>query len=373
MSMKKILVTGADGFVGRNVVADLKTDRELELYTVDVDSDRRDFERCLREADFVVHLAGVNRPKDEREFFSGNSELTAWLVGLLASRKDPPPVLLTSSIQSELDNAYGKSKLEAENAVLSYGSDCGTPVYVFKLPNLFGKWGRPAYNSVVATFCHNIARGLPIEISDPSRELTLCYIDELLRCVRAAIGGALPIGNDGYCAVEEVHTITLGELAKTIAGFYDSRRTLVMPPLEGLKKALYSTYLSYLPTEGFSYKLTAHSDARGSFYEFFKTSASGQFSVSTTAPGITRGNHWHHSKVEKFVVIGGQAAIRFRKIGRSEVVQFLVSGEAPEVLDIPAGYTHSITNTSETETLITLIWANEQFDEGAPDTFYEEV
>jgi len=371
--MKKILVTGADGFVGKNLVAELKKDRELELFTVDVDAGEGEFERYALGADFIVHLAGVNRPMEESEFFTGNAQLTSWLVGILSSRKNPPPVLLTSSIQSDLANAYGKSKREAENIVFQYGKETKTPVYVFKLPNLFGKWGRPDYNSVVATFCHNITRSLPVEINDPERELTLCYIDEVIRHIKEAIDGRLEPGDDGYCEVGTTYKITLRELADTLIAFSESRETLLLPPFTGLKKALYSTYLSYLPSDGFSYPLTAHSDPRGSFYEFLKTEKSGQFSVSTTQPGVTRGNHWHHTKVEKFLVIGGQAAIRFRRIGDGEVLEYRVCGEKPEVLDIPAGYTHSITNTSETETLITLIWANEQFDPDFPDTFFEEV
>ena len=371
--MRKVLITGAKGFIGRNIVAELEKERDMELLKVDVDLNASEFERFLGEADFVLHLAGVNRPVDESEFVSGNAELTAWLTRMLSSRADPPPVLLTSSVQSDLDNAYGQSKRAAENAVFQYGREQAVDVYVYKLPNMFGKWSRPNYNSVVATFCHNIARGLPIQINDPERRLTLCYIDDLLASVRAALGGTLEPGADGYCAVEKTYETTLGELAEQILAFRDSRQTLFMPPLKGLAKALYSTYLSCLEPDDFAYELTAHSDVRGSFYELMKTSESGQTSVSTTAPGVTRGNHWHHTKVEKFIVVSGQACIRFRKIGSSDVEEYRVSGDKPEAVDIPAGYTHSLTNTSESEVLITLIWANELFDEKNPDTFYEEV
>ncbi len=371
--MIKILITGSNGFIGRNLIAELSKGEGYELLTVDIDTSTEDFIRYIGIADFVVHLAGVNRPRNETEFQTGNAALTEWLVEQLSASDAPPPLLITSSIQSDLDNAYGVSKRKAENAVFRYGMTSGAPVYVFKLPNLFGKWSRPNYNSVVATFCYNASHGIPIEINDPSRELTLCYIDDLLCSIKNSIAGKTIPGPDGYCAVEKTYQITVGELADRILEYPKCRDELRMPALDGLEKALYSTYLSYLEPDDFSYPLNAHSDPRGSFYEFFKTGNKGQFSVSTTEPGITRGNHWHHTKVEKFLVIHGEAVIRFRKILETEVIEYRVSGENPMVVDIPVGYTHSITNCSKTETLVTLIWANEEFDPENPDTFFEEV
>jgi len=372
--MKSILVTGAYGFVGKNIIAELSMNKDLSILEADIDTEQSDFESFLLQADFVIHTAGVNRVKDDSEFFKGNSELSEWIIGTLKSRKDfHPPVLITSSIQSDLNNSYGKSKRLAEKAVLEYGSSMNVPVYVFKLPNLFGKWSRANYNSVVSTFCHNIANDMPIRIDDPSKELTLCYIDDLLALIKSAVDGKLKPGEDGYCEVKTTYTVTLQNLADMIYRFHSSRDNLLLPSLEGLEKKLYSTYLSYLPKEKFSYSLTPHSDNRGSFFEFLKTDNHGQLSVSTTVPGITRGNHWHHTKVEKFFVVSGEASIKLRKIDEKDITEYTVSSANPVVVDIPPGYTHSITNTSKTEMLITIIWANELFDSENPDTFYEEV
>ena len=371
--MKKVLITGALGFVGRNLTAQLRMNKELELFLADIDTAKEDLMSYSEEADFIIHLAGVNRPKDEEEFITGNVRYTEQILERLSLRKDAPSVLITSSIQSDIDNAYGRSKREAENAVFRYSKENDVKVYVFKLPNLFGKWSRPNYNSVVSTFCYNISHDIPIRIDDETRVLSLVYIDDLLAAISDALEGRLNPHNDGYCYVETIHEISLKDLAETITSFHKNRKTLLMPKLEGLSKKIYSTYLSYLDEDDFSYELIEHSDVRGSFYEFLKTDNHGQMSVSTTAPGITRGNHWHHTKVEKFLVISGKAAIRLRRIDDDNIIEYIVDSTRPEVVDIPVGYTHSITNISTSEILITLIWANELFDSENPDTYYEEV
>jgi len=372
--MKKILITGAGGFIGRNLVAELsRLKDEYELFLYDIGSTDAELQDYCSRCDFVVHLAGVNRPKDDSEFITGNAGLTDVIIGKLAAAGNKVPVLITSSIQSDLDNAYGRSKRLAEETVLAYGRDNDVPVYVFKLPNVFGKWCRPNYNSAVATFCHNIANGLPITVNDPERVMTLIYIDDVIELIKKSIAGEKTADADGYCSVEKVYTAKLGEIAELLYSFKAMKNDLMVPLLEGLAKPLYSTYLSYLPSDGFSYSPVAHTDQRGLFAELFKTKEIGQFSVSTTAPGITRGNHWHHTKVEKFIVVAGRASIRFRRIDSAEIIEYIVSGEKPEVVDIPVGYTHSITNISEDETLVTLIWANELLDPDRPDTYYLEV
>ena len=367
----KVLITGANGFVGRNLVVDLKATTDYELFCFDIDNTEEQLQQWCQQADVVVHLAGVNRPKEESEFQTGNTDFTARLIGYLSAR--PIPVLMTSSIQAALDNPYGVSKLHAEEALLVYSKQHQVPVYIWRMPNIFGKWCRPNYNSVVATFCHNIAHNEPIFVRDPNYELTLIYIDDVVALLKQGILQKIQPNADGYCEPTPVYSCTLGNLASEIEAFRESRDSLLNQPLEGLRKRLYSTYLSYLPETAFSYPLKANVDARGAFSEFFKTDSLGQFSVSTTKPGITRGNHWHHTKVEKFLVVAGEADICFRKLGTDDVIRYHVTAENPEVVDIPVGYTHNITNTSDTETLVTLIWANELFDSEHPDTFYEEV
>ncbi len=375
MAARKILITGANGFVGRNLVAELSREPEIyELLCADLDTAEEQLLLYLKTCDFVVHLAGVNRPKDEGEFAAGNTDFTQFVLDMLAECGNCVPVAITSSVQSLLDNPYGKSKLAAEHAVLDYGKTNGVPVYVLRLPNVFGKWCRPNYNSAVATFCHNIAHDLPIQVNDPSHEMTLVYIDDVLELLKSAIAGKLTPGADGYCAVPVVYHAALGAIAGKLQAFHKVRNTLVMPSLaDPLDKALYSTYLSYLEQDAFSYVPEKHADDRGLFAELFKTDGVGQFSVSKTRPGITRGNHWHHTKVEKFIVVSGEAEIRFRRVDDSEVIRYVVSGEKPEVVDIPPGYTHAITNLSQSETLVTLIWANEAFDPERPDTYSMEV
>ncbi len=372
---KRILITGANGFIGKNLVCDLRRQPDrFEPLCADIDTAPEQLRQYLESCDAVVHLAGVNRPKDEHEFVTGNTGSTESVTAQLLESGRAVPVVMTSSIQAALDNPYGKSKLAAEQALLAYARKSGAPVYLVRLPNVYGTWCRPNYNSAVATFCHNIARGLPITVSDRANPLTLIYIDDVLNLIEAALDGAVGPQPDGYCAVPDTCRTTLGDLVDLLFAFHAARETGKLPPLtEPLTKNLYSTYLSYLPEDAFSYPLTAHSDPRGAFSEFFKTDENGQFSVSTTVPGITRGNHWHHTKTEKFLVVSGTAAIRFRRIDRDEVLEYNVSGDRLQVVDIPPGYTHSITNTAPEGTLVTLIWANELLDPAHPDTYYLDV
>lgn len=368
----KILVTGSKGFVGKNLVAELRNKGYNDIFEYNRESDPALLEEYTKECDFVFHLAGVNRPKDEKEFMEGNYGLTTVLLELLKKHNNKSPVVLTSSIQAERENPYGISKKAGEDFLFSYSKETGIKALVYRLPNLFGKWSKPNYNSVVATFCHNIARGLDIQIHDPNAELTLCYIDDILEEFLRALEGKETREGD-FCQVPVTYTITVGELANKISSFINNRETLVMPSLENkFDKALYGTLLSYLPENNFSYHLKKNVDNRGWLAEFIKSDSMGQIFISKTKPGITRGNHWHHTKVEKFLVIQGEAVIKFRKIGTDEVIEYHVNGESPEVVDIPVGYTHSITNTGEEE-VITLFWACEIFDPEKPDTYFLEV
>ena len=373
-SVKTVLVTGANGFAGRNLTVSLGTlYKDMEIIEYDVDSDAGSFESCVLKADFIFHLAGVNRPKDESEFSTGNAELTERLCGILKKGGKSIPVLFCSSTQATLDNAYGRSKKSAEDALFAYGRDTGARVYVYRLPNLFGKWSRPNYNSAVATFCYNIARGLPIQVNDPEYVLTLAYIDDVVNEFLSAMNGKANLLDDGFSAVSTFYTVKLGEVAEKIRSFADNRSTLVMPSLkDDFDRKLYGTFLSYLETDNFGYELDMKFDNRGWLAEFIKTESAGQIFISRTKPGITRGNHWHHTKVEKFLVIDGDAVIRFRKIGSDEIIEYPVSGNQLKVLDIPAGYTHSIVNAGDRD-VITLFWACEIFDPKKPDTYYEEI
>ena len=373
---KKILITGAGGFIGKNLTAELAREPEkYELLCVDIDTPEALFESMLAQCDFVVHLAGVNRPKTNDEFARGNSDLTAWICEQLSKRESPAPVAMTSSIQALLDNPYGKSKLAAEHTLLEYSKKTGAPVYVWRLPNVFGKWCRPNYNSAVATFCHNIARGLPITVSDPAHPMTLIYIDSVLSLIKSAISGEAPEPDkDGYRPIIGARSCLLGEIPKKLTAFRDSRENLMMPSLEQpLDRELYATYLSYLPENEFSYPLVAHGDERGVFAEIIKSQSAGQVSFSTTAPRILRGNHWHHTKNEKFLAVSGEAVIRLRKIDCDEIIEYHVSGAEPRVVDIPPGYTHNFENTSDTKELVMVIWASEPYDPEHPDTYRMEV
>ena len=371
-----ILITGAGGFVGRNLVATLHAMGCKDLLLFEKDDTVETLADYCRKAAFVVHLAGINRPKDPSEFYSGNAGLTDTMLHLLAENGNPAPVLVTSSIQAALDNDYGKSKKQAEDAIFAHSRTTGAPVYVFRMEGVFGKWCRPNYNSVVATFCHNIARGLPIEVRDPAYELPLVYIDDVVTCILDAMQHAsVQKDEEGYCRIHPVHRVTLGHLAELIQGFAAARQgSLAVPYLaEGsFEKKLYSTYLSYLPTDQFAYDLNMHCDDRGSFTEMLRTPERGQVSVNISKPGIIKGNHWHHTKNEKFLVVQGEGVIRFRRIDCDEVIEYHVSGQKLQVVDIPCGYTHNIENVGR-EDMVTLMWANECFDPDHPDTFYLPV
>jgi UDP-2-acetamido-2,6-beta-L-arabino-hexul-4-ose reductase len=307
-----VAVTGADGFIGRNLCASLSGREGVEQIRIDVGNTWEETAAALERADFVFRLAGVNRPLDPAEFETGNAELTSIITKTLAARKDPPPLLLSSSIQAEGDNPYGKSKKAAEEAASGYGKATGAPVFVYRLPNVFGKWCRPNYNSVIATWCHNTARGLPIKIDDPGKELRLVYIDDVVEAFLGALDGKASPGEDGFCRVDAEYRRGLGRISEALASFASSRRTLVMPSLAGdFERKLYATWISYLPEDGFGYDLEMRGDERGWLSEFIKAPSFGQVFVSKTKPGITRGNHWHHTKAEKFLVVSGQASIRF--------------------------------------------------------------
>ncbi|PLR76030.1 capsular biosynthesis protein [Bacillus sp. V3-13] len=368
----KILVTGAKGFVGKNLVMELRNQGYTDIIEFNKDTDPALLEQYTKECEFIFHLAGVNRPKEEEDFLEGNFELTSTLLKLLSKNNNKAPILITSSTQAELDNPYGRSKKAAEDLLFAYNQETGAKVLVYRLPNLFGKWSRPNYNTVVATYCHNIARGLDIKINNPNTELTLCYIDDVLEEFIRALEGN-PTIQDDYCAVPITHSIKLGDLAKVIKGFKESRNYLSIPNMkDALTKKLYSTYLSFLPENQFSYELKMNVDQRGSFTEFIKTPDRGQVSVNISKPGITKGNHWHHTKNEKFLVVSGKGVIRFREIDSDEVIEYFVSGEKLEVVDIPTGYTHNIENLGDTD-MVTIMWANEFFDPEKPDTYYLEV
>ena len=395
-----ILITGAKGFVGRNLSENLKHIRDGkkrtrsleigEIFEYDLDTEAGQLEEYCRRADFVFHLAGVNRPRDQEEFMQGNFGFTDTLLNTLRACGNPCPVMLSSSIQATLigryDGAYGRSKLAGEELFFAYGEETGAKVLVYRFPNLFGKWCRPNYNSAVATFCHNIANDLPITVNDRVAQLELLYIDDLVdemldalegkehRCEFDGIGTVLkPEGR--YCAAPVTHKVTLGEIVDLLEQFKAQPGTLQMPsiPTGGFAKKLYSTYLSYLPKEAVCFPLKMNVDARGSFTELLRTADHGQFSVNVSRPGITKGQHWHNTKWEFFVVVSGEALIQQRKIGNDEVLEFRVSGDKIEAVHMLPGYTHNITNLSDTRDLVTVMWANEAFDPDKPDTFFCEV
>lgn len=368
----QILITGAAGFLGKNLAAQLRNRGYTDLLLYDVDTDPGLLELYARDCGFVFHLAGVNRPRDPAEFQSGNVDFTALLLDSLKARGNKVPVLMVSSIQAALDNPYGNSKRAGEELVFAYGEETGAQVFVYRLPNVFGKWCRPGYNSAVATFCHNLARELPIEVHDPAVEMNLVYIDDVIHeFIRAMKGNATPQG-DFYC-VQPVHTVQLGQIADILRSFGECRRNLTVPDMsDPLTRKLYSAYLSYLPEDGFAYELTTHADKRGSFTEFLRTPDRGQVAVNVLKPGIVKGNHWHHSKNEKFLVVQGEGMIRFRRMGCEDIHEYRVSGEKLEAVDIPTGYIHSLTNTGNRD-MVVIIWANECFDPENPDTYYQEV
>ena len=397
-----ILITGAAGFVGKNLCYALKNIKDGkdktrpnlridEIYEYDVNTESELLEEYCSKADFVFNLAGVNRPKDQTEFMKGNFGFASTLLDSLKKHKNICPVMLSSSIQATLigrygQSDYGKSKLAGEELFFDYAQQTGAQVLIYRFPNLFGKWCRPNYNSVVATFCYNIANDLFITVNDRATELELLYIDDLVqemldalesRAHRCEFDGVKTILKEKgrYCAVPTTYYITLGEIADLLESFKTQPQTLLMPEISdnSFAKKLYSTYLSYLPKEKVSFPLKMNEDARGSFTELLKTQNCGQFSVNVSKPGVTKGQHWHNSKWEFFIVVSGRGLIQERKIGTDEVLNFEVSGDKIEAVHMLPGYTHNIINLSETENLVTVMWANELFDSAHPDTFYEEV
>ena len=396
-----ILITGAKGFVGKNLAEALKNIRDgkdrtrpdlkiEEIYLYDIDSTEDELETACKNASFVFNLAGVNRPQNNAEFMQGNFGFASTLLDTLKKYGNTCPVMLSSSIQAtcigRYDSDYGKSKKAGEELFFKYAVETGAKTLVYRFPNLFGKWCRPNYNSAVATFCHNTANDLPITVNDRSTELELLYIDDLVCEMLDALEGKehhcefdgvrTVLCSDGkYCAAPITHHVTLGEIVDLLDAFKAQPNTLVMPeiPDNSFAKKLYSTYLSYLPKEKASFPLKMNEDARGSFTELLKTEKCGQFSVNVSKPGITKGQHWHHSKWEFFIVVSGHGLIEERKIGSDEVLRFYVSGDKIEAVHMLPGYTHNIINLSDTENLVTVMWANEQFDPNHPDTFFEEV
>jgi UDP-2-acetamido-2,6-beta-L-arabino-hexul-4-ose reductase len=365
--MQQILITGAEGFIGQNLDIVLRRIGEFQLvHSLRSDSTEQ-LRNKVRDANVILHLAGVNRPKDSSEFISGNVELTAAICDTLERRGSPVPIAISSSIQAESDNDYGRSKKAAEDHVLKYAERTKSPVAIFRLPNVFGKWGRPNYNSAVITFCYNIARGLPITINDRSAPLKLVYIDDVVDSFVDFVMD--PNKYHGFANVPTEYTTTVGEVADLIQSFADSREALLTERVgTGLTRALYSTYLSYLPTDAIAYQVKNHCDARGSFVEMLKTKDSGQFSFFTSQPGITRGGHYHHSKTEKFLVIRGKALFRFRHILTDERFSLETSGDSPQIVETIPGWAHDVVNVGNEE-LICMLWANEVFDRDRPDTF----
>ena len=397
-----VLITGAKGFAGRNLAENLKCLRDGrnrtrpglsigEIFEYDLESTAEDLEDFCARADFVIHLAGVNRPKDPAEFREGNFGFTSRLLETLKRHGNKAPVLVSSSVQATLagrfgDSEYGRSKLAGEELLFAYGKETGAPVYVYRFPNLAGKWIRPNYNSAVGTFCHNIANDLPITVNDPETELELAFIDDVMEEIYNCMEGhpcrcefdgvnPVPTENGRYCCCPVTHRATLGRIVELLQAFHDQPATLMMPaiPEGSLEKKLYSMYLSYLPKEKAAFDLKMNTDGRGSFTELLKTADHGQFSVNISRPGITKGQHWHNTKWEFFIVVAGHGLIQERKIGTDEIMEFEVSGERIRAVHMLPGYTHNIINLSETENLVTLMWANEVFNPEKPDTFFEEV
>lgn len=397
-----ILVTGAKGFVGKNLCAALKNvrdgkdrtrgiEQDIAVFEYDIDTDKNLLDTYCAEADFVFNLAGVNRPQNQEEFMEGNFGFASELLDALKRHNNTCPVMLSSSLQATLvgryaEGDYGKSKKAGEELFFEYSKESGAPVYVFRFPNLFGKWCRPNYNSAVATFCNNIANDLPIQVNDRAIELTLLYIDDLVDDMFALLKGnvkrceysgldIVPDENGKFCYCPVTHNVTLGEISDLLDSFKNQSSTLVVPeiPENSFAKKLYSTYLSYLPKEKVSFPLKMNVDQRGSFTELLKTEKCGQISVNISKPGITKGQHWHNTKWEFFIVVSGKGLIQQRKIDTDEVLNFEVSGEEIKAVHMLPGYTHNIINLSDTEDLVTVMWANEKFDPNRPDTFFETV
>ncbi|MCH5296318.1 MAG: capsular polysaccharide biosynthesis protein CapF [Ruminococcus sp.] len=381
----KILVTGSNGFIGKNLVCALNNIREnkdrthpelniTDIYEYDTDSEPSVLGEYCKDADFVFHLAGVNRPENNSEFMEGNFGFTDELLNLLKRNNNTCPVMISSSIQAGLDNPYGHSKKAGENLIFEYGKETGAKVYVYRFPNVFGKWCRPNYNSAVATFCHNIANDLPIKVNDRNVDMTLVYIDDVVDELFKALSDNATKDGD-FCRVFPEHKTKLGNIADLIHLFSKQPNTLIMPEIAdgSFEKKLYSTYLSYLPKQKVAFPLKMNIDDRGSFTELLKTENCGQISVNISKPGITKGQHWHNTKWEFFIVVSGHGLIQLRKIGTDEVLEFEVTGEKIEAIHMLPGYTHNIINLSDTDNLVTVMWANEQFNPQKPDTFAERV
>lgn len=380
-----VLVTGAKGFIGRNLIATLNNIRtgkdkafgimeDIVIYEYDMGTIPELLDIYCKDCDFIFHLAGVNRPKEESEFMEGNFDFTSVLLDKLKIYNNKCPIMISSSIQAQLDNPYGRSKKAGENLIFSYGKSTGAPVYVYRFSNVFGKWCRPNYNSAIATFCNNIAHDLPIQINDRNVVMSLIYIDDVVAELIAALQGQPHIDEAGYCFVPVTYTASLGSLVDLIYSFRNSREELSIPDMTegGLIKKLYATYLNYLPTDKFSYPLKMNLDQRGSFTEIIRTPDRGQFSVNIFKPGITKGNHWHNTKNEKFVVVSGSGVVKFRKVDDDSVIEYPVTGDRIEVVDIPTGYTHNISNVGNTD-LVVFMWCNECFNLEHPDTYYLDV
>ena len=409
-----VLVTGAKGFAGRNIVENLKCIRDGrnrtrpglkidEIYEYDLENTAEELDQFCAKAEWICHLAGVNRPKDPKEFREGNFGFTSTLLEALKKHRNKASIMISSSLQATMagrfgESEYGKSKLAGEELMFSYGAETGTPVYVYRFPNLVGKWVRPNYNSAVGTFCNNIANDLPIQVNDPNVELEMLFIDDLIdelldcmeghphRCEYPKTGETIsgieydgltpqPIADGRYCYAPVTHKATLGRIVDLLHIFHEQPKTLVMPaiPAGSFEKKLYSMYLSYLPKEKVAFDLKMNCDERGSFTELLKTTDHGQFSINISKPGITKGQHWHNSKWEFFIVVAGHGLIQERRIGTDEVIEFEVSGDRIQAVHMLPGYTHNIINLSETENLVTVMWANEMFDPDHPDTFFELV
>lgn len=369
----KVLITGSNGFVGKNLLTTLKYIKDIELLTYNRQDDMALLEKHCMECDFVVHLAGVNRPQNIKDFYSVNVNLTANLLTKLKKHNNKAPILMSSSIQAESNNDYGKSKKAAEQLLINYGKTEGVNIFIYRLTNLFGKWAKPFYNSVVATWCHQISRGEEIEVSDPDHLMEFIYIDDLVSEIIAAINNKPYQLKENYYQVPTSYQITLGLLAKTLKSFKNSRNNFFIENMgDDLTKKLYSTYLNYLPVDDFSYPLVSHQDKRGSFTEVIKSKYAGQVSVNVSKAQETKGEHWHHSKNEKFLVVKGKALIQFREIFKEEIIEYVLSDEKFEIVDIPTGYTHNITNIGSGD-LITIMWSNEPYNPEKADTYYEKV